>query len=194
MPLRTSLRVAHDVEAGDARAARGRRQHRRQHFDQRALAGAVGADQAEDFPRANRETHVADDDAIAEGARQPLDRYGRANRRRVVDDRLLGRRHRGFLARAPASTARGAFAPELNERPPQIKRAARDPSGSALYGRSMVETSDCVPSRQAICKWIALVLGGAFRKSSAFCGTLNGSLASHAGRSKRCSGAPSSSP
>ena len=47
--------LLHDVEAVDERRARGGRQQRHQHADQRRLAGAVGAEQAEDLAFLDRE-------------------------------------------------------------------------------------------------------------------------------------------
>ncbi len=44
-----AVRLLDDIEAVDQRAARGRHEQRRQHPDQRGLAGAIRAEQAEDF-------------------------------------------------------------------------------------------------------------------------------------------------
>src|SRR5206468_8773924 len=44
-----AVRLLDDIEAVDERAARGRHEQRRQHPDQRGLAGAIRAEEAEDF-------------------------------------------------------------------------------------------------------------------------------------------------
>ena len=74
---RTFGALAHDVEAGDGRAAGGRREQRGQHVDGRRLAGAVRPEEAVDLAR--------------------LDRQGRSRRRRDVlepPDRALRPRFR----------------------------------------------------------------------------------------------------
>ena len=55
-----------DVEAVDERGARGRRQQRRQHADQRRLAGAVRAEQAEDLAFLDGEADAVDGGEVAE--------------------------------------------------------------------------------------------------------------------------------
>ena len=55
-----------DVEAVDERRPRRRREQRRQHPDERGLAGAVRAEQAEDFPFFDVEAHALDGGEVAE--------------------------------------------------------------------------------------------------------------------------------
>ena len=55
-----------DVEAVDQRRAGGRRQQRDQHADQRRLAGAVRAEQAEDLPFLDGEADAVDGGEVAE--------------------------------------------------------------------------------------------------------------------------------
>jgi hypothetical protein len=45
------------IEAGDGRAAGGRRQHRGEHLDEGALAGAIGSNQAEDLRSLHSKRH-----------------------------------------------------------------------------------------------------------------------------------------
>ena len=56
-PHRVALAV--DVEAGDDRRAAGRRDERAEHRDRRRLAGAVGAEEAEDLTRRDLEVDPA---------------------------------------------------------------------------------------------------------------------------------------
>ena len=58
-------RVGGDRVAADAALARGRPQQRGQEADGRALARAVGADEAEDLPLADGEAQVVDGHEIA---------------------------------------------------------------------------------------------------------------------------------
>ena len=53
-------RVVDDRVAGDAPLARGRAEQGGEEADRRALAGAVGADEAEDLALADREVQVVD--------------------------------------------------------------------------------------------------------------------------------------
>ena len=66
---RTPSACVDDVEAVDERRARGRRQQRRQHADERRLAGAVRAEQAEDLALFDGEADAVDGGEVAE----PLD-------------------------------------------------------------------------------------------------------------------------
>src|SRR5205807_4280646 len=62
-----------DLAPLEADGAGVRRQGPGQHVEDRALAGAVGADQAEDLSRLDTERHVADGDEAAESLRQSFD-------------------------------------------------------------------------------------------------------------------------
>jgi hypothetical protein len=65
-----------DVEAADARGAgRGQRQGA-EHVDRRALAGAVGAEEAEDLARRDGERHAADGLDLAVGLDEGVDLDG----------------------------------------------------------------------------------------------------------------------
>jgi len=57
-------RVAAHVEAGDLRGAGGRTQLRREDLQERALAGAVDAQHAEEFATADRQRHVIEHDQL----------------------------------------------------------------------------------------------------------------------------------
>ena len=59
--------LAHDVVAGDARAARGRARERAEHVDRRRLAGAVGAEEPEDLAGGDLEAHAAHRLDLVEG-------------------------------------------------------------------------------------------------------------------------------
>src|SRR4030042_6733741 len=54
------LGVADDVQAEDSPLAAGRAQKGQQGADGVGLSGAVGAEEAEDFPRLHRQVHVLD--------------------------------------------------------------------------------------------------------------------------------------
>ena len=76
-------------------------QQRRQHTQQRCLAGSVGAEHDKRLPRAERERHVVERRAFAVVARQPVELDGRYN---ILDGRYnaLDRRYNaldGCLAR-----------------------------------------------------------------------------------------------
>ena len=59
-------RIELDVDAQDAGCSRGGREHSHQHFDGGALAGAVGAEQAEGAAAGDREREVVDGQRAAE--------------------------------------------------------------------------------------------------------------------------------
>src|SRR5207253_389579 len=54
------------IETGYGRTARGRRQERGQHFDDRALASPIGTKQAKDFTCVHCKAHVIDCSKVAE--------------------------------------------------------------------------------------------------------------------------------
>jgi hypothetical protein len=58
--------IADDIVAGDARESGGRGDERGEHAQQRGLAGAVGAEQAEDLAVAHSEAQAVDGAEIAE--------------------------------------------------------------------------------------------------------------------------------
>src|SRR5262249_48190024 len=62
-----------DVEAVDDGRAGGRRQQRDEHANQRRLAGAVGAEQAEELAGLHRERNPVDGGEVAELLDDPLD-------------------------------------------------------------------------------------------------------------------------
>ena len=63
--------LAHDVVAGDARAAAVGRQQRAEHRDRRRLAGAVGAEEAERLAGGDVEVDAAHRLDVAEALDQP---------------------------------------------------------------------------------------------------------------------------
>ena len=63
-------RFLDDIEARDRGRTRARRQKRGQHLDQRALAGAIGADQAENCAALDRQGHIIDGRKITELSRK----------------------------------------------------------------------------------------------------------------------------
>ena len=62
-----------DVEAADARRPRTSAGEGAEHVDRRALAGAVGAEEAEDLARRDGERDAADGVDLAVGLDEPLD-------------------------------------------------------------------------------------------------------------------------
>ena len=71
---RTSSRSRDDVVAGDTRAAGGRLRQRAEHVDRRRLAGAVGAEEAEDLAGGDVEIETPRTASIvAEGLAQVVD-------------------------------------------------------------------------------------------------------------------------
>ena len=65
-----------DVEAADARRAGRRLGQRAEHVDRRALAGAVGAEEAEDLARRDGERNAADGVDVAVGLDEVVDLDG----------------------------------------------------------------------------------------------------------------------
>jgi hypothetical protein len=65
------------IGAGDARRAARRRQQGGEHADQRRLAGAVGAEHAEDFALADGEGDAVDGGEVAEALGEVVDLDGR---------------------------------------------------------------------------------------------------------------------
>jgi hypothetical protein len=63
-------KIAHDVESGDEACPPGGRQQGREHLDERALAGAVGTDEAENLARLDAQAGPIDGNKLAEPARQ----------------------------------------------------------------------------------------------------------------------------
>ena len=84
-------RVAHDVEAGDARAARVGLEQGGEDPHRGGLAGPVGAEQAEDAARTSREVHAAEGADRPVGLLEPFD-----------DDRIIVHSIRTLLAGARA--------------------------------------------------------------------------------------------
>jgi hypothetical protein len=78
--------LAHDVVAGDARAARRRLGQRAQHVDGGRLPGAVGPEEAEDLPGRHLEADTAHGLDLAKGLAQvvDLDRQGRFSHRKLI--------------------------------------------------------------------------------------------------------------
>ena len=78
-----AVRIAGDVNAGDLRTAGGDRQQRRQHPHGGRLAGAVGAEEAEDLAGVDLQVHAPDglDLVVARvGLHQLLGQDGRGAR------------------------------------------------------------------------------------------------------------------
>ena len=73
--------LVRDVEAVDARRAGGRRQQRREHPDERRLAGAVGPEQPEDLTVFDREADAVDGREVAELLDDLVDVDGGRHRR-----------------------------------------------------------------------------------------------------------------
>src|SRR5208282_4878172 len=84
--------LAREIVAEQARAARLNRRQRREQFEQRGLAAAVGSEEAEDFAAGNRERHVSESlpIAVAKAKRIRLDRSGLGAKRVVGSARRTG--------------------------------------------------------------------------------------------------------
>ena len=111
--LADDVRVAAYVDPEDLRVARLHREQRGQHLHQGRLAGAVGAEHAEDLTAADLEVDAVDGAVVAEGLDQPV----RGDRRQLVVERGMkcscghraGHRfHRGFMAVSSPRRARVA--------------------------------------------------------------------------------------
>ena len=103
-------RAARDLVALEADRARGRRQRAGEHVEDRALARAVRADQAEDLALLDLERHVVDGGEAAEALDQPLDRQHAGVRVAGVQLRHSPRRACRPAAAAPARAAAGSSA------------------------------------------------------------------------------------
>src|SRR5262249_7384394 len=68
-----AFRIARDVDAADRRGARRRHEQPAEHADRRRLAGAVAAEEAEDFAAVHVERHAVHRDEVADPARQSAD-------------------------------------------------------------------------------------------------------------------------
>ena len=110
--------AARDVDAEDLGAAAVDRQQRREHPEHRGLAGAVGAEHAEDLAAAYLEVDAVDGAEVAEGLDEPGGVDGEVAARdvecghahdsasRAVSDRLHSRFHRTGVSGAGSCSAR----------------------------------------------------------------------------------------
>ena len=95
-------RVSHDVEAEDASLAGVRQQQRAHDADERALAGAVGAEHAVDLAAPHRERHVAEHMRRAFAVARPAAAAGAGSRTRRRSICLrLSFRSRAYSSRSP---------------------------------------------------------------------------------------------
>jgi hypothetical protein len=78
--------LAHDVVAGDARAARGGAREGAEHVDGRRLAGAVGSEEPEDLAGGDLEAHAPHGLDLAEGLLEvgDLDRGSKFSHRKLI--------------------------------------------------------------------------------------------------------------
>ena len=87
------IRVLAHIVPGHNGFARGDGNERGHHADERALAGAVGAEQTEDLALADAEVHILDGFEVAVALPDVLDGNGDGTRRAIAAGRnLIGRR------------------------------------------------------------------------------------------------------
>jgi hypothetical protein len=68
------VRLSHDVKPGDPRPARGRLQERGQHLQRGGLAGAVGAEQAQNLSGRDRQRQIVYGFLLAVAPAEPVER------------------------------------------------------------------------------------------------------------------------